>query len=136
MSGLTLYREEIRFLSKNELLSDRWEVWSALNGDAFFAVNLWPKDMRLAFYKKPTSDLQTFKLLLFCLGNGCSPYLIQWWILLTQAWKGHRSTAEKRALQVDFVLNNVERKMGTCFYFDMSYGKMFYLNGLPKNRSN
>lgn len=136
MSTLTMYREEIRFLCEKELVKERWEVWTALNGDAFFPVAAWPKDVRMAFYNKPMSDRQTFKLLVFCLGNGCSPYLIQRWILLTVAWKGNNTTAEKRARQVDFVLNNIDRKMATWFYFDISYGKLLYLNGLPKNRSN
>ena len=106
-----MYREEIGFICEYELVKERWEVWSVLNGDAFFSVAVSPKDMRAAFYKKPKSDLQTFKLLLLCLGNGCSPYLIQRWIMLTLAWKGNNSTAEKRARQVDFVLNNIERRL-------------------------
>ncbi|KAJ7370040.1 Williams-Beuren syndrome chromosome region 16 protein [Desmophyllum pertusum] len=53
-------------------------------------------------------DKETFKLLLFCVGNGCSPDLICPWVMLSQYWAPQK--AEKRARQVDFVLNNMEKK--------------------------
>ena len=34
------------------------------------------------FWRKPIGDRDTFKLMLFCLGNGCSPNLISRWILV------------------------------------------------------
>ena len=46
--------------------------------------------------------------MLFCLGKGCSPNLISRWILLSQAWVPEK--AEKRARQIDFVLNNADGK--------------------------
>ena len=85
------------------------------------------------FGKKPIGDKETFKLLLFCLGNGCSPDLICPWILLSQAWTTP-DKAEKRARQVDYVLNNIDTKRHCWFYFDIDYGKMLHLNGLPKEK--
>ena len=91
--------------------------------------------MRLLFWRKPLGDMQAFKLMLFLVGNGCSPDLIRPWILLSQAWASPRQ-AEKRARQMDFVLNNMDTKRHTWFYFDVDYGKMLFLNGLPKNENS
>ena len=65
-----------------------------------------PLPLRLTFWKKLIGDRETFKLMLFCLGNGCSPPLISTWILLSQTWAPDK--AEKRAWQLDYVLNNPE----------------------------
>ena len=62
----------------------------------------------MAFWRKPIGDRDTFKLMLFCLGNGNSPNLISRWILLSQAWAPEK--AEKSARQIDFVLNNADGK--------------------------
>lgn len=35
---------------------------------------------------------------------------------------------------MDFILNNMDQKSGTWFYFDIDYGKWLYLNGLPKQK--
>ena len=93
-------------------------------------LSSWPRDLRLAFWRKPIGDRETFKLILFCLGNGCSTPLISRWILLSQTWAPDK--AEKRAQELDFVLNNAETKRRTWFYFDVDHNKLLYLNGLPK----
>lgn len=133
MAALRMYREKIRYLSTSEVVQQRREIFKTLNGDAFFPLKRWPEDMRLMFWKKPIGDKQTFKLLLFCIGNGCSPELICPWIMLSQTW-ATPATAEKRARQVDFIMNNVDTKRHCWFYFDMDYGKMLHLNGLPKEK--
>ena len=56
------------------------------------------------------SDKETFKLLLLFHGNGCNPEIISRWILLTQSWASSQATAEKRALQIQFVNDNVDIK--------------------------
>ena len=89
--------------------------------------------LRLTFWKKHIGDRETFKLMLFCLGNGCSPPLISRWILLSQTWAPDK--VEKRARQLDYVLNNAEAKRGTWFYFDLDHNKLLYLHGLPKQQS-
>ena len=61
--------------------------------------------MKLLFWKKPVADLDTFKLVLFLLGNGCPPDLFRRWILSSQFWATPQ-LAEKRARQVDFILND------------------------------
>ena len=132
MATLEQYREKIRYLTQNEVVQWRREIFQAINGDVFFPLKRWPLERRLLFWSKPIGNRQTFKLVLFLVGNGCPPDLICPWILLSQAWATPEK-AEKRAGQVDFVLANMDSKMQTCFYLDMDYGKILFLNGLPKD---
>ena len=69
MAALRMYRERIRYLSSAEIVEQRREIFRTLNGDAFFPLKRWPDDMRIIFWRKPIGDQQTFKLLLFCIGN-------------------------------------------------------------------
>ena len=78
------------------------------------------------------SDKETFKVLLFFHGNGCNPEIISRWILLAQSWASSQATAEKRARQIQFVKDNVDIKYINCFYYDLDYSKLVYLNGLPR----
>ena len=75
---------------------------------------------------------ETFKLVLFLIGNGCEPSLIRRWTMLALHWAESTTKAEKRARQVDFVLNNSDQNSHLRFYFDVDYNKLLYLNGLPK----
>jgi len=78
-------------------------------------------------------DEETFKLVLFLMGNGCSPDLIRRWIaVLAQYWATSWQRAEKRARQVDYELNNVDQKRNSWFFFDIDCNRQLYLNGLPK----
>lgn len=106
MAALRMYRERIRYLSA-EIVEQRREIFRTLNDDAFFPLKTWPDDMRIIFWRKPIGDQQTFKLLLFCIGNGCAPDLICPWILLSQTW-ATPDKAEKRARQIDFVMNHAD----------------------------
>ena len=58
--------------------------------NAFFPLKWWPMDMQLKFWKKPIGDKDTFQLVLFLLGNGCAPYLLKRWIMLSQLWATHQ----------------------------------------------
>ena len=77
-------------------------------------------------------DTETFKLALFFIGNGCAPTLFTEWILLAQYWAESPQKAEKRARQIDFVVNNADRQNKKWFYFDVDYNKLLHLNGMPK----
>lgn len=70
--------------------------------------------------------------MLFAEGNGCSPDLMQTWILLSQAWNDAK-TAGKRLKQIDFIVDNLEQKRASWFCFDINYGKLLLLNGQPKS---
>ena len=55
-------------------------------------------------------DEESFKLLLFFIGNGGGPTLISRWIMVAQFWAELQQKAEKRARQVEFALNNADEK--------------------------
>ena len=46
MAMISLYREEIRLLSRQEVVEERKQLFRLLNGDAFFPEKSWPKDIR------------------------------------------------------------------------------------------
>ena len=132
MMTLRLYREEIGLLSRNEVINASRDVFKSNNGEAFFATRRWPQDIQLIFWKKPISDQGTFKLVRFLLGNGCAPDLISRWVMLSQFWASSPSVVEKRAQQVDFIVNNADTKRNSWFYYDVDYEKLLLLNGKPK----
>ncbi|KAJ7378817.1 hypothetical protein OS493_020415 [Desmophyllum pertusum] len=90
------------------------------------------EDMWMLFWKKPISDNDTFKFVLFVLGNWCSPALFVRWIMLSQFWAAP-ATAEKRTQQIDFIINNVDTKTHTWFYYNLDHKKLLFLDGLPWN---
>ena len=124
-------------LCKEEIVQERKELFKFIDGDAFFPLSSWPKDMQLIFCKKPMGDEESFKLLLFFIGNGWGPTLISRWIMLAQFWAESQQKAEKRAQQVDFVLNNVDARRsvgsiltsttkGCCFSTDSRNRTQFH----------
>ena len=132
MATLSEYRSTSSLLSRAEILQDRLKLFQAINGDAFYPLSVWPQEMKMAFWRKPIGDLATFKLSLFFLGNGCSPYLFRRWIMLSQFWSD-RKLAEKRARQLDFIFNNADNKRQQDNNYDLDYLKHLYLDGLPRN---
>ena len=100
----------VRTLCKEEIVQGRKELYKFIYGEAFFPLRSWPKDMQLIFWKKPMGDEESFKLLLFFIGKGGGPTLISRWIMVAQFWAKSQQKAEKRARQVDFVLNNADEK--------------------------
>ena len=63
---------DLQHLSKKKnIVEKRRELYHLLNGDAFYPSKNWPKDTLSIFWKKPIGDLDTFKLMLFFIGNGC-----------------------------------------------------------------
>ena len=87
----------------------------------------------MIFWKKPTRDQGTLKLMLFAEGNGCLPDLMRTWILLSQRLGMMPELPEKGKKQIDFIEDNLEQKRASWFYFDINYGKLLLLNGQPKN---
>ena len=53
MAALKMYHQEIRLLSKEEVSDRRRDLLKDLNGNAFFSLKLWPRDMQAVFWKKP-----------------------------------------------------------------------------------
>ena len=53
--------------------------------------------------------------MLFTEWNGRSPDLMRTWILLSLAWNDAK-TAEKRSKQIDFIVDNLEKKGELVLY--------------------
>ena len=93
---------DLRHLSKKGIVEKRCELYHLLNGDVFYQSKNWPKDTLSIFWKKPIGDLDTFKLMLFFIGNGCSPHVISEWILSSLYW-AEPAKWDKRKRQIDFI---------------------------------
>ena len=70
---------------------------------------------------KPLGDTDTFKISLFLIGNGCAPYLVFKWIMSKQVWASDRKTVEKRANQLNYLLQHMEEKGHKWFYYDLHH---------------
>ena len=127
-STLHFFNTQIWHLSRQQISQERLRLFQLINGDIFYQIRTWPRDMQQIFWKKPTGDEETFKLLLFFIGNGCPPNIISTWILTSQHWATHRK-GEKRARQIDFVKQNLTIKDTIWFYFDLHHQQWLYFNG-------
>ena len=127
-SALTLFRSRIQHLSKQSIITMRQELFQVLNGDAFCPISSWPNEYQLLFWKKPIGDVDTFKLFLFFVGNGCSPQIITEWILTSQFWNNF-SKGDKRSRQLDFLTSHLSTKSNQWFYFDLHHNMWLHLNG-------
>ena len=133
MATLKAYCIKFCLLSKQEIIV-KWRelhMFKCINGDAFFSLKWWPQEHQRMFWAKPIGNKETFKLMMFCLGNGCAPQLIMEWTILSQSWLPNK--AEYWAQQLDFILY-VDVKRHIWFYFDLDHNKWLHLNGLPREK--
>ena len=124
---------EMRRLGKAAVVEKRREIFKLIDGDVFYDMKKQPRDIEQIFWRKPISDIETFKLLMFFVGNGCPPTLINEWIMLSQFWSWSTDKCLKRARQVDFIHGNLECNRNKWFYFDLHIGRLVYMNGTVKN---
>ena len=122
-------------IAMSDITQERRDFFQLLNGDIFYPISVWPQDIKLLFWKKPIGDTDTFKLLLFFLGNGCSPDIISQWILTSQYWADHKK-ADKRARQISFIRNNLTSKGHIWFYYDIHHSEWLFLNGEKRLLNN
>ena len=134
-SATNIFNTSIRDLPRTSLIDQRRNLLTLLNGDAFFPSSTWPQEIQQLFWKKPIGDTDTFKLLLFFLGNGCSPHLITEWILTSLHWTTLRK-AIKRANQIDFIDSNLNSKANIWFYYDIHHVTWLFFNGEFRNINN
>ena len=91
-SATKIFNTSIRDLPRPRIIQKRRNLLTLLNGDALYPRSTWPQDIQKLFWKKPIGDTDTFKLMLFFLGNGCSKHLITEWILTSQQWNQESKT--------------------------------------------
>ena len=119
----------MRYLTREEIVTKRKELFTLVNGDVFFSLSQWPSWARRTFWEKPLSDEDSFKMMLFLIGNGLDPRMAGEWVMLSQHWCGDGKKMEKRARQIDWVIANVNSKAGVWFYFDIYHQKILHMNG-------
>ena len=134
-SATEIFNTSIRDLPRPRLIQKRRNLLTLLNGDAFYPLSTWPQDIQQLFGKKPIGDTDTFKLMLFFLGNACSKHLVTAWILTSQHWTTLQKGI-KRARQIDFINNNLDSKANTWFYCDVLLSTWPFLNGEFRNTNN
>ena len=125
---------DLRYLSKKDIVEKRRELYHLLNGNVFYASKNWPKDTLPIFWKKPIGDLNTFKLMLFFIGNGCSPHVISEWILSSLYW-AESTKWDKRKHHIDFIYSNTDTKRHIWFYYDIDCNDWLHLNGLKRSKN-
>ena len=123
ISQLLSLADEMHGQSIAEVSSCRMQLFEEINGDVFFPLSQWPSNMKQCFWRKPMTDQDTFRFLLFMLGNGCSPFVISKWILSSQKWASY-ATTRRRCYQISWILDNMICKSSTWFSFDIT-AKMY-----------
>jgi len=123
---LSQYKSYVFYARYSTISNERMKLLKIISGDAFYSISVWPKWAERLFWKKPLGDTDTFKIFLFLTGNGCAPYLVFKWIMSSQFWAYDRKTVEKRANQLNYLLQHMEEKSGEWF---------LYLNGNEKQVS-
>ena len=63
-------------IKREDVISESRELLILLDGDLFYPMRSWPRWVEMAFWKKPISDEECFKVMLFFIGNGCPPDVI------------------------------------------------------------
>ena len=131
-SMLHWFQNKMKMLDKKTVADKRRDLLKLLDGDVFYSINRWPRVIEQVFWKKPMSDVEVLKTLLFFLGNGCPPSFISQWIMLSQYWSFCEEKCLKRARQIDFIVNNVENNLNKWYYFYLHVGRQLYFNGTVK----
>ena len=80
--------------------NSRMVLFRQFNGDVFYKQSLGPRRYRQLSFKKPLTDLDTLKLMLFLLGNGAAPHLTIEWVLSAQFWSDNQVAFVKRTHQI------------------------------------
>ena len=119
---------------KKDIVEKRRGSYHLLNGNVFYPSKNWPKDTLSIFCKKPITDLNTFKLMLFFIGNVFSPHVISEWILSSLYW-AEPTKWDKRKRQIDFIYSNIDTKRHIWFYYDIHCNDWLYLNGLKRSKN-
>ena len=134
-SATKIFNTSIRDLPRPRLIQKRRNLLTLFNGDALYPLSTCPQDIQQLFWKKRIRDTDTFKLMLFFLGNGCSKHLITEWILTSQHWTTLQKRI-KRTRQIDFINIKLDSKANIWFYYDVHHSTWLFLIGEFKNTNN
>ena len=87
----------------------------------------------LLLWKKPIIDLDTIKLVLFLLGNGCPPDLFTRWILLWQSWATWQVAKKEQDKSISSLTTRTKSHM--WFYYHVDHRKLLFLDGRPRKKT-
>ena len=85
----------------------------------------WAVTMKTVYKQNCFTCLQNYS-------NYCSPHIVEEWILTSQHWATLQK-ADKRARQIQFIVNNMDSKANVWFYFDIHHSTWLFLNGQHRN---
>ena len=107
-TSLLSYWDDVSQRNVWYIRKERVRLITMLDGDIFFPFHKWPVYMRRLFFnnERPMGDTNTFKLVLFLVGNGLNPEIAGKWILTTYVvsdWHKIHSMAQKRTDQIVWI---------------------------------
>ena len=123
-------RQTILTSTNHAINHTRHEIYSTLDGDCFYPNHTWPQHIRNHIWDTPTSDEQTFKIILFFIGNGCSPFIIYHWILAS--YHQHHDKLAKRINQISWIYRNLASHSNRWYFHHIDSRQSMFLNGRPK----
>jgi len=131
LEALKTYFQKISTYSKKEISEERDDLYKLINGDVFYDLKSWPAGLKRLFWKKPTSDVETFQLMLFLYGNGCEMELAEKWIVSSLAWCENNSYSRKRLYQINWIYSSLEGRNynSKWYFFDIHKGYYIFLDG-------
>ena len=143
MSGFgEISLRELQFFSQNRTRGsiiawkkDRHQLFEVINGDAFFPLKVWPRNIIRNFWCKPMRDKQVFSLFIFFIGNGGSPIIIAEWIISSLFGRPEKEI-KKRLCQLSWINENRRNKEHIWYYFDLMHKRQLYLSGNVKCERN
>ena len=103
----------MRCLSHEEIVEKRRELFRLMNSDAFYIISQWPSLVVNTFWENLLSDEDSFKMMLFLIGN----------------------RLRFLPCQIDWVIAKVNAATGIWFYFDIYHQKVLHKNGDLKRHS-
>ena len=62
-SPLHLFRSQFAQFSSPSIITKRHELFRLLNGDSFYPISCWPRNIQSMFWKKSVVDVESFKLI-------------------------------------------------------------------------
>ena len=127
--GQELQRLQRTFLhaTTTSVSEKRKELFHIINGDCFYPLRTWPESIQTMFWKKPLQDKETFKLMLFLVGNGCGPLVAAEWILSAMVW--NKDILQKRTRQLKYINDNWDSRGSTWYYFDIHHHRYLHIQG-------
>ena len=115
ISATDIFNLNICDLTRARLIDKRRHLLTLLNGDEFYPISSWPRDIQLLFWK---NRLETLTL---------SSWWCYSWVMtvhLNSLLDSHISTlgytkGEKRARRINFITKNLNSKSNIWFYYDI-----------------